>query len=148
MEKKDKSIQFSKSGNGAISPRISIPNSWIEKLGVTEDDKKVTTVQFSNGDILITKDFNQGEIMKTKLMEEAYQFGVNAKTKFIKLNKKDKIHFYSAHILQENQKEKNDVIYYILNMCLDLNINSENFFIDILFGDKQLVQSLISGLMS
>ncbi len=148
MEKKEKIIQFSKSGNGGTSPRISIPSSWIEKLGVTQDDKKVSTFQFENGDILISKNFNEEGIMKTKLMEEAYQFGVNAKTKFIKFNKQDKINFYSAHILQENQKEKNDVMFYILNMCLELDINSKNFFMDILFGDKQLVQSLVSGLMS
>lgn len=148
MEKKDKSIQFSKSGNGAISPRISIPNSWVEKLGVTEDDKKVTTVQFSDGDILITKNFKQEGFMESKLMKEAYDFGLKAKNEFIKQNKKERIHFYSANILKENQIEKNNVMDYILNICLELHINSEDFFIDIMRGNKLLVQSMIAGLMS
>lgn len=148
MEKKDKTIQLSKSGKGNITPRVSLPESWVKKLGITEDDKKVTTIQFSDGDILITKNFKQEGIMKEKLLKEAYGFGVKVKEKFLKENKKARIHFYSANILQENQKEKNDVMYHLLNMCLEAGIESEDFFLDIIKGDKTLVQSIVAGLMS
>lgn len=149
MEKKDKVIQLAKSGKGILSPRISLPASWIEKLGVTEDDKKVSTFQFSDGDILITKELKaKSEEINNKLKVEAYNFGSEAKTIFLKKNKKDRIYFYSANILKESKKNKNNVMYYILNMCLELNLGTKEFFLKMITGDKELIQALVLGLMS
>ncbi|MDD7411263.1 hypothetical protein [Fusobacterium gastrosuis] len=39
--KKEKIVQFHKSGSGNISTRLSIPASWLAELGITEKEKKV-----------------------------------------------------------------------------------------------------------
>lgn len=41
MEKRILKIQFSKGGSGSISPRISIPKSWIDKLDISEQEREV-----------------------------------------------------------------------------------------------------------
>lgn len=148
MEKKDKTIQFNRAGNGSITPRVSLPASWVEKLGVTEEDKKVSTYQFENGDILISKTFKKEGIMQEELLKEAYNFGVKAKENFIKQKKKGKINIFVLNILRETKNENIDVMNYILELCLELNINSEDFFIEIIKGNKDLAQAIIAGLMS
>lgn len=148
MEKKEKIIQFTKAGNGSITPRISLPASWVEKLGVTQENKNILTFQFENGDILISKTFKREGIMEEKLKEEAFNFGVKAKKILIEQNKNKKLNYYITNILKELKTEKLGVMYYILNLCLDSKIDSENFFMNIINGDKNLVTFILMGLMN
>lgn len=148
MKKKDKIVQFNKSGNGNITSRISIPGKWLEKIGVTGEDKTVSTYQFDNGDILITKNFKMEGIMQEELIKEAYNFGIKAKEALKTQKKKDKINYYALNLLRETKNENIDVMYYLLELCLETNIGSKEFFLDIIKGNGLLVQSVISGLMS
>lgn len=148
MKKKDKIVQFNKSGNGNITSRISIPSKWLEKIGVTEEDKTVSTYQFDNGDILITKNFKMEGIMQEELIKEAYNFGIKAKEALKSQKKKDKINYYALNLLRETKNENIDVMHYLLELCLETNIGSEEFFLDIIKGNGLLVQSVVSGLMS
>lgn len=44
MEKRDLNISFYKAGNGGISTKMNLPKKWIEKMGITQDDKGVEVV--------------------------------------------------------------------------------------------------------
>lgn len=41
MEKRDLKISFGKSGSGSISPKLSIPKSFLDKIGVTQEQREV-----------------------------------------------------------------------------------------------------------
>lgn len=55
MEKRKLNIQFAKSGSGSRTTRITLPVSFIDKLGVTEDNREVNVI-YVNGKIIITKE--------------------------------------------------------------------------------------------
>ena len=44
MEKRDLNISFYKAGNNGISTKMNLPKKWVEKLGVTPDDRAVEVV--------------------------------------------------------------------------------------------------------
>lgn len=41
MKKRDLKISFGKSGSGSISPKLSIPKTFLDKIGVTQEDRKI-----------------------------------------------------------------------------------------------------------
>lgn len=41
MEKRKLKISFGKSGNGYISPRLSLPISWIKDMGLSQENREV-----------------------------------------------------------------------------------------------------------
>lgn len=53
--KKDKIVQFHKSGSGNISTRLSIPASWLAEIGVTEKEKNVI-IEKKEKEIIIYKE--------------------------------------------------------------------------------------------
>lgn len=54
MEKKKRNIMFPKSGAGSISPRITLPITWLREIGVTEEKKEVEVI-FTGKEIIIKK---------------------------------------------------------------------------------------------
>ena len=40
MEKRDLNISFYKAGNGGISTRINLPKKWVEKIGVSNEERE------------------------------------------------------------------------------------------------------------
>ena len=44
MEKRDLNISFYKAGNNGISTKMNLPKKWVEKLGVTPEDRAVEVV--------------------------------------------------------------------------------------------------------
>ena len=44
MEKRDLNISFYKAGNNGISTKMNLPKKWVEKLGVTPDDRAVEVI--------------------------------------------------------------------------------------------------------
>ncbi len=38
---KKKKVSFNKSGTGGITPKITLPAKWLDKMGITEDDREV-----------------------------------------------------------------------------------------------------------
>lgn len=54
MEERELNITFNKSGNGSLSPRISLPIAWIREMGIDPDNRPVK-VTFENGEIRIKK---------------------------------------------------------------------------------------------
>lgn len=55
MEKKFKNIMFSKSGAGSISPRITLPITWLRELNITEEERGVEVI-FTGKEIIIKKE--------------------------------------------------------------------------------------------
>ena len=56
MEKRDVNISFYKAGNGGISNRITLPKKWVEKIGITPENRAVEIVlDEENNSILIKK---------------------------------------------------------------------------------------------
>ena len=55
MEKRKLNIQFAKGGSGSRTTRLTLPVSFIDKLGVTADNREVNVV-YVNGKIIITKE--------------------------------------------------------------------------------------------
>lgn len=51
---KTNKIIFSKSGAGNITPRISLPLTWVRTMGITQEDREVE-VFFEDNKIIITK---------------------------------------------------------------------------------------------
>ncbi|EFS27034.1 hypothetical protein FUAG_02549 [Fusobacterium ulcerans ATCC 49185] len=56
MEKRDLNISFSKSGAGNLSPKLTLPKKWTDKMNITLDDRKVE-VEFreDTSEIIIRK---------------------------------------------------------------------------------------------
>ena len=58
MEERKAKVIFNKSGGGgrgkSITNRVTIPTSWIKKLGITEEDREVT-IRYENDKIIIEK---------------------------------------------------------------------------------------------
>lgn len=41
MEKRDLKISFGKSGSGSISPKLSIPKSFLDKIGINQEEREI-----------------------------------------------------------------------------------------------------------
>ncbi len=41
MEKRFLKVSYSKSGSGSISPKLSIPKSFLEKLEITQENREI-----------------------------------------------------------------------------------------------------------
>lgn len=58
MERRELKVMFNKSGGTAsknsYSPKISIPKSWLDDMGVTLDEREII-VTYENGQIIIKK---------------------------------------------------------------------------------------------
>lgn len=44
MEKRTLNISFSKSGSGSIATRLSVPKSWLDKIEVSPEDRKIDLI--------------------------------------------------------------------------------------------------------
>ena len=56
MEKRDVNISFYKAGTGGISNRITLPKKWVEKIGITPENRAVEIVlDEENNSIVIKK---------------------------------------------------------------------------------------------
>lgn len=47
-------IQMAKGGSGSLSPRISLPPTWIKQMGFTQDDRTAIVI-FKDDKIIIEK---------------------------------------------------------------------------------------------
>ena len=57
MEERILKVLFGKSGSGSISPRISLPMSWIKDMGLSQENREVTVKYDENKkQIIIEKD--------------------------------------------------------------------------------------------
>lgn len=44
MEKRDLNISFYKAGNGGISTKMNLPKKWIEKMGISQEERGVEVI--------------------------------------------------------------------------------------------------------
>lgn len=59
MEVRNMKISFGKSGSGSISPRVSLPLSWLKRVGITPEDREVEIIfDEKNQTIIIKKQSN------------------------------------------------------------------------------------------
>lgn len=58
MEKRELKISFGKSGSGSISPKLSIPKSFLDKIGVTQEEREI--------ELLVNEDTQEIIIRKKK----------------------------------------------------------------------------------
>lgn len=63
MEKNERvlKLMMPNGGSGSISPRVSIPISWIKDMGITSEDRDLK-VTYKNGVITIKKASNRGDL--------------------------------------------------------------------------------------
>ncbi|VIB43238.1 putative PemI [Clostridioides difficile] len=54
MEKRILKVLLSKSGSGSLSPKISLPATWINEMNITQEEREVE-VYFENNEIRIKK---------------------------------------------------------------------------------------------
>ena len=54
MEERKVKIIFNKSGAGNITPRVTLPATWIKQLGLNQDNREVK-ITFDNEKIIISK---------------------------------------------------------------------------------------------
>lgn len=60
MEERNMKISFGKSGSGSISPRVSLPLSWLTRIGITPEDREVEIVlNEENEEIILRKKVNK-----------------------------------------------------------------------------------------
>lgn len=56
MEKRILKISFAKGGSGSVSPRTTIPKSWLDVLKITQDEREIELVfDEKNEQIIIRK---------------------------------------------------------------------------------------------
>jgi hypothetical protein len=55
MEKRDVNISFYRAGNGGTSNRITLPKKWVEKIGITPDNRAVEIILDEENDSIIIK---------------------------------------------------------------------------------------------
>lgn len=56
MEKRDMNISFTRSGSGSISPRITLPKTYLDKLKITQEERMVELIlDEENQEIIIRK---------------------------------------------------------------------------------------------
>lgn len=54
MEQRDVKITYTKSGRGSLTPRVTLPISWIKEMNLSEDDREIT-ISFDGENIIISK---------------------------------------------------------------------------------------------
>ncbi len=54
MEKRNAKISFNKSGRGTLTPRATLPISWVKQMGLSEELREVELV-FEDNKIIIQK---------------------------------------------------------------------------------------------
>lgn len=56
MEKRVLKVSFFKSGSGSISPKLNIPKSFLDKIGVTQENREIEiTIDEKTSKIIIEK---------------------------------------------------------------------------------------------
>jgi hypothetical protein len=56
MEKRVLKVSFFKSGSGSVSPKLNIPKSFLDKIGVTQEDREIEiTIDEKTSKIIIEK---------------------------------------------------------------------------------------------
>lgn len=55
MEERNMKISFGKSGSGSISPRVSLPLSWLKRVGITPEDREVEIILDDDKEEIIIK---------------------------------------------------------------------------------------------
>lgn len=54
MEKRQINMMFQKGGSGSVTTRLAIPKSWVDKMGVIQDEREVI-VEFDGERITVRK---------------------------------------------------------------------------------------------
>ena len=54
METRKMNVIFTRGGSGSITTKLAIPKSWMDKIGVTQEDREVV-LEFDGERILVRK---------------------------------------------------------------------------------------------
>ena len=54
LEQRKINMMFQKGGSGSVTTRLAIPKSWVDKMGVTQDEREVV-VEFDGERITVRK---------------------------------------------------------------------------------------------
>jgi hypothetical protein len=58
MEERQIKVTYNKSGRGSLTPKITLPMSWIKQMSLSEDDREVI-ISFDGKEIKIRKAENK-----------------------------------------------------------------------------------------
>ena len=89
--KKVNKVTFRKTGNGSITTQVSIPKSWLEGLGVNQENKEVE-IEYTGKEIIIRNaDKNKNEILEA--LDEVGKVSDRMLAEFIK----EQMEFYKRN---------------------------------------------------
>lgn len=54
MEVRNAKVSFNKSGRGSLTPKVTLPMSWIKAMNISEDDRNINII-FDGDKIIIQK---------------------------------------------------------------------------------------------
>lgn len=54
MESRKMKMMFQKGGSGSVTTRLAIPKSWVDKLGVTQENREVI-IEFDGEKVMVRK---------------------------------------------------------------------------------------------
>ena len=76
MKTTDLKIQFNKSGSGSLTPRVTLPASWIEELNITPEDREVI-VTLLDDSIVIRKSIQNAGTLENAIDERVKNISFN-----------------------------------------------------------------------
>lgn len=68
MEKRQINMMFQKGGSGSVTTRLAIPKSWVDKMGVTQDEREVI-VEF-DGERIVVRKMNEMDRLMERIDRE------------------------------------------------------------------------------
>lgn len=76
MKTTDLKIQFNKSGSGSLTPRVTLPASWIEELNITSENREVI-VTLLDDSIVIRKSIPDAGTLENAIDERVKNISFN-----------------------------------------------------------------------
>lgn len=100
MEKRQINMMFQKGGSGSVTTRLAIPKTWVDKMGVSQDEREVI-VEFDGERITVRKMNAADKLMERidreieRKMMDTGRMGMETVTVEVHLSDEDKELFYS-----------------------------------------------------
>lgn len=66
MEKRKLNVSFNKSGSGSITPRLTLPATWIKELGISQEEREIFIYKIGDN-IILSKDENDFKFAKMEI---------------------------------------------------------------------------------
>lgn len=99
MEKRQINMMFQKGGSGSVTTRLAIPKSWVDKMGVTQEEREV--VAEFDGERITVRKMNEADKLIDRIdraiekeMMDTGRMGTETVTVSMNLTDEEKDLFY------------------------------------------------------